>query len=281
MTQKKDDEFTSWIGTTQTSVDQITRSPLSLLAATLDRQESERLQVPWSWFYFLPNTPTEELGVDGHPMRQGFLPPITLPRRMWAGSRIETTAIVPRVGDSIRRISTIRSIERKRGGSGDLIFLGLEHEVTSNAGLLLREQQDLVYRDAPVPGAVPAPGKAARTDAKWSREVVPTSTLLMRFSALTFNAHRIHYDLDYATQEEGYPGLVVHGPLIATLLLDLVYRHLPDIRVKQFTFRAVRPLFATAPFKVCASLTPRLNQIDLWACDSAGFVTTEASLAYQ
>ncbi|MBC3244979.1 MaoC family dehydratase N-terminal domain-containing protein [Pseudomonas lurida] len=281
MTQKKDDEFASWIGKTQTSVDQITRTPMSLLAATLDREQSERLQVPWSWFYFLPHTPTEALGVDGHPLRQGFLPPITLPRRMWAGSRIETTAIVPRVGDSIRRISTIRSIERKRGFSGELIFLGLEHQVTSEAGLLLREQQDLVYRDAPARGVVPAPGKVARTDAKWSRDVVPTSTLLMRFSALTFNAHRIHYDFNYATQEEGYPGLVVHGPLIATLLLDLVYRHLPDIRVKQFTFRAVRPLFANAPFKVCASLTSRLNQIDLWACDSEGFVTTEASLAYQ
>lgn len=275
------DELTSWIGRTQTSVDQITRSPLSLLAATLDREASEYLQVPWSWFYFLPDTPTQALGVDGHPARQGFLPPITLPRRMWAGSRIETTAIVPRVGDSICRTSTIRSIERKRGGSGELIFLGLEHRITSDAGLILREQQDLVYREAPARGEVLAPGKVSRTDAKWSREVVPTSTLLMRFSALTFNAHRIHYDLDYATREEGYPGLVVHGPLIATLLLDLVYRHLPDIRVKQFTFRAVRPLFATAPFKVCASLTPRLNQIDLWACDSEGFVTTEASLAYQ
>ena len=144
----------------------------------------------------------------------------------------------------------------------------------------MREQQDLVYRDAPASGAVP-PGRPAPANHDWSREVVPTSTLLFRYSALTFNAHRIHYDRDYAMREEGYPGLVVHGPLVATLLLDLAYVALPGLRVRRFDFRATRPLFDSAPFHVCARRAVQPNRLELWSRDADGFVTTEANLDYE
>ncbi|HBP6729772.1 acyl-CoA dehydrogenase [Pseudomonas aeruginosa] len=279
MTQTTNGDLAAWIGSTETRTDILTAAPLVLLDAFLDRK-TDRLLLPWHWLYFLPNAPTADLGVDGHPIHQGFLPPIAAPRRMWAGSRIEVGNLEVGVGESLSRTTCIRSIETKQGASGELVFLGLRHEIRGSSGILIREDQDLVYRDAPAPGAALPAGKAARTDEKWCREVQPTSTLLMRFSALTFNAHRIHYDREYATHVEGYPGLVVHGPLIATLLLDLAYERLPGIRVVEFSFRAIRPLFDGAPFYLCACLAEQPNRLDLWARDADGFVTTQAHLAY-
>ncbi|HHG5537204.1 acyl-CoA dehydrogenase [Pseudomonas aeruginosa] len=279
MTPTTNSDLTAWIGSTETRTDTLAAAPLALLDATLDRK-TDQLLLPWHWLYFLPNAPTADLGADGHPLRQGFLPPITAPRRMWAGSRIEVSNLDVGIGEGLRRTTHIRSVETKQGASGELVFLGLRHEISGSSGVLVREDQDLVYRDAPAPGAALPEGKPARTDEKWCRKVQPTSTLLMRFSALTFNAHRIHYDRDYATHVEGYPGLVVHGPLVATLLLDLAYEHLPGIRVVEFSFRAVRPLFDGAPFYLCACPAEQPNRLDLWARDADGFVTTQAKLAY-
>ncbi|NBS48633.1 MAG: hypothetical protein EBS99_16725, partial [Betaproteobacteria bacterium] len=183
------------------------------------------------------------------------LPPVPLPRRMWAGGRLQWHAPL-RVGDALERSTRIESVTHKSGRSGDLVFLLLRHEVRAGGVLALTEEQDIVYR-APAQASDPVPApQAAPTDATWSREIVPDPVLLFRFSALTFNAHRIHYDRPYATGTEGYPGLVVHGPLIATLLADLARRERPEARVTGFSFRAVRPTTDLHPFRVCGLVRP-------------------------
>jgi 3-methylfumaryl-CoA hydratase len=164
-----------------------------------------------------------EIGPDGHPKRGGFLPPVPLPRRMWAGSRL--TFVQPvRVGDALTRESRILDVSGKEGRTGHLVFVTVRHDYSLASGLAITEEHDIVYRDNPQPGQ-PAPKPTpAPTDSQFSREIVPDPVLLFRYSALTFNGHRIHYDRSYVTEVEGYPGLIVHGPLIATLLLDLLRR---------------------------------------------------------
>jgi len=279
-------ELQKWIGHAETKTDRVTQAPVDIMAATLDRDDRSLqlgtvLPLPWHWLYFLPNTRSKDLNFDGHPRAGTFLPPAPLPRRMWAGSRISADGAPLKVGDCVTRESTIAAIKDKTGTSGDLIFIQVRHRISSAHGLSLIEEQDIVYRAEPSANIPSAPGKAARLDHQWVRKIVPSAALLFRFSALTFNSHRIHYDQPYATQVEGYPGLVVHGPLIATLLLDLVYRELPDIRVKRFEFRAVKPLFDIAPFYVCAAPVPGKKSLTLWAKDDNGFVATEASLDFE
>ena len=217
----------SWTGNTETLLDQATAAPVGALSATLDRDDpapvaGDALPALWHWLYFLPQHRHSALGPDGHARRGGFLPPVPLPRRMWAGGRLRWQAANPlRVGDALCRVSSIESITHKRGRSGDLLFVLVRHAISNDAGLCLTEEHDIVYRAAAQAGeAAPAP-IAADQRAPWQREVLADAVLLFRYSALTFNSHRIHYDRSYATQEEGYPGLVVHGPLIATLLLDV------------------------------------------------------------
>ena len=197
----------------------------------------------------LPDAPTASLGPDGHPRRDdgpaSFLPPLPQPRRMWASSKVEF--LVPlRTGQTIERLSRVQAITEKSGGSGTLVFVDLAHETHGDGELAVREVQTLVYRDAPPPGTPPAPpepGEGQFDASAWDavRTVTPTEPLLFRYSALTFNSHRIHYDLAYAMHEEGYRGLVVHGPLTATLLLDLARRELGDNLLRSFAFRGVSP----------------------------------------
>ena len=272
-------ELTAWIGRTETLTDSAAPAPIRGLAALLDREvdvvQGGAMPLLAHWLYFLPTAAQSQLGADGHPRRGGFLPPVSLPRRMWAGSRVQFHADL-RVGTQISRASRIADVNVKSGRSGTLVFVKVTHEVRCGETLAITEEQDIVYRDAPQPGAALAPTPAPE-GAVWRREIKPDPVLLFRYSALTFNAHRIHYDRPYATEVEHYPALVVHGPLIATLLLDLVRRSLPDARIARFSFRAAMPLFDTAPFVVCGAPEPNdAKSIRLWAQDERGGLATEA-----
>ena len=271
-----------WIGRTETIEDQITPTPIAALSATLDRdpvRPAPGTPIPalWHWLYFLPLARQSEIGPDGHAKRGGFLPPVPLPRRMWASSQLRFDQPL-RVGDSITRLSRIESVSEKSGRSGRLVFVRVKHEVRANGGAepALAEFHDIVYREAPKPGDAAAPPQPA-PEAKWEKKWVPDDVLLFRFSALTFNGHRIHYDRRYVTGVEGYPGLIVHGPLQATLLHDLLRWQLPDARVVTFEFRAMRPLFDLHPFSVCGAPLEDGKTFHLWTRDREGAVTMDAT----
>lgn len=244
-------EWTNWIGRTETRIDRVDPGMVTRWLATLDRTAPADGSAAQAihWCLCLPDAPTAALGPDGHPRRDdspdSFLPPVPLPRRMWASSKLEFHAPL-RPGDDVTRTSRVVSIADKQGGSGRLVFVEVEHETRTASGLAVREVQSIVYRDAAAPTAPPAPpslGDGRFDPAPWDahRALTPTEPLLLRFSALTFNSHRIHYDLPYATAGEGYRGLVVHGPLTATLLLDLAQRRFGDNAVKRFAFRGLSP----------------------------------------
>ena len=276
-------DLAGWIGRSQTAHDSITAAPLIALAATLDHpaaavQAGDVLPPLWHWLYFLPMHRQSEIGPDGHRRRGGFLPPVPLPRRMWAGSQFEFRSPV-RVGDTVTRHSTIEDVSTKHGRSGTLVFVKVRHELFCNGALLpaLVEVYDIVYREAQQPGDVTPPPQPAPPSAAWQRQIVPEAVLLFRYSALTFNGHRIHYDRPYVTEVEGYPGLVVHGPLIATLLLDLLRRELPGAELASFRFKAVRPTFDLNAFRVSAALLPDGKTVHLWAQDHQGWLTMDAS----
>jgi 3-methylfumaryl-CoA hydratase len=269
----------SWIGRTETTEDIVTATPIKALAATLDRPEintSTGQSIPpvWHWLYFLPTHPQSQIGPDGHPLRGGFLPPVPLPRRMWAGSRIHFPKALC-VGQPIKRVSEIQDVRIKEGRTGSLVFVQVSHQVLVGDEVCVQEEHDIVYRNNPQPGDTPPKPIAAPTHPDWQRTITPDDVLLFRYSALTFNGHRIHYDRRYVTTVEGYPGLVVHGPLIATLLLDLLQREMPAARVTSFTFKAVSPLFDTAPFLVCGK-TEGQNKVVLWAQTADGHLAMEA-----
>ena len=276
------DDWRSWIGTKAAADDIVTSTPARALAATLDREgdfaPGDPLPPPWHWLYFLTMSPLADVGPDGHPKRGGFMPPVPLPRRMWAGSRMEFFAPL-RVGDAIRRVSTIAGVSAKEGRSGSLVFVNVRHEIANANGPLLIDEHNVVYRDLPRPGESAPLAKMAPPDHAWAREVRPDPVLLFRYSALTFNSHRIHYDHPYVTAVEGYPGLVVHGPLLATLLLDLLLREQPHAEVTRFEFRALRPLFDTAPFAVCGRPESDGHEVALWAKDADGRLCMEATAA--
>jgi 3-methylfumaryl-CoA hydratase len=277
-------ELRSWEGRAETLRDEVTAAPVRNLSATLDRddplpQAGTELPPLWHWLYFLPSHRQGEIGPDGHARRGGFLPPVPLPRRMWAGGRLTWHAPL-RVGDRIERESRIASVTHKSGRSGDLVFVLVRHEVRNAQGLALTEEHDIVYRAAAQPGdAAPTP-QTAPADAPWSREIVPDPVLLFRYSALTFNGHRIHYDRSYVTQVEGYPGLVVHGPLIATLLVDLARRQRPDAALRSFSFRAVRPTFDIHPMRVCGKPAEDGRGAQLWAQDHEGWLSMQAEVQF-
>lgn len=277
-------QLQAWQGRSEAAQDVITAAPVRMLSATLDRDDPEPVpgtELPplWHWLYFLPRHRQSELGPDGHARRGGFLPPVPLPRRMWAGGRLQWHAPL-RVGEPVERTSRIASVTHKAGRSGDLVFVVVRHEVHNTAGLALTEEHDIVYRAAAAPGEAAPPPQAAPADAEWQREIVPDPVLLFRYSALTFNGHRIHYDRSYVTQEEGYPGLVVHGPLIATLLVDLARRQRPGARLATFRFKAVRPTFDLHPFRVNGLPGADGRSAQLWAQDHEGWLTMQADATF-
>jgi 3-methylfumaryl-CoA hydratase len=270
----------TWLGRTEQRHDVVTAAPLDAWAATLDRDDAATRPgsgVPplAHWLFFLPAARQSLLGPDGHPRRGGFLPPIELPRRMWAGGRL-TFHHPLQVGDEIVRTSRVTNVDAKSGRSGALAFVTVRHEITSARGLAITEEHDIVYRDTPRPDAAAPTPQPAPTDETFSRRIVPDPVLLFRYSALTFNGHRIHYDRRYVTEVEGYPGLIVHGPLIATLLIDLLRRERPDARIQRFAFTAKSPLFDLHPFEVCGRIDGE-RSVAQWARNHHGALAMLAS----
>jgi 3-methylfumaryl-CoA hydratase len=269
----------AWLEKQEVAKDDITAFPLKAMSATLGQTDTGNLVPPlWHWLYFLPVSPLSDAGPDGHPQRGGFLPPVPLPNRMWAGGRL-TFHEPLKVDERAVRISTIANIEDKTGRSGRLVFVTVQHDIEVAGELRIEEEHDIVYRDAPQPGAVGPKASPAPQDETWRRTIDADPVMLFRYSALTFNSHRIHYDYPYVTEVEGYPGLVVHGPLIATLLVDLVRRELPAATLQSFAFRALRPTFASQPFTVCGKPLDDGKTLDLWAKDHEGFLTMRATAA--
>ncbi|MEI6026490.1 MAG: MaoC family dehydratase N-terminal domain-containing protein [Betaproteobacteria bacterium] len=275
--------LTDWIGRTEALADVIAPTPFAALSATLGRPDVVRpadgavLPPLWHWLYFLPLYPKALVGPDGHAQRGGFLPPVALPRRMWAGSQLEFLSEL-KVGEQVQRLSTIEDVTQKSGKSGTLVFVKVRHETSRllDGEVVIREWQDIVYRE-PAVSQAPAPAPQAAPQAlAWQHQWVPDEVMLFRYSALTFNGHRIHYDHPYVTQVEGYPGLVVHGPLMATLLLELVAQCAPQARVEAFEFRAMRPTFANRALFCCGQPDDAGRQVDLWVRDEQGAVIMQA-----
>jgi 3-methylfumaryl-CoA hydratase len=272
-----------WIGRKETHHDLATAWPIAALTATLDRndpplREGDAIPEGWHWLYFLETAPASELAHDGHPKRGGFLPPVSLPRRMWAGGRLDFRRPI-KVGERLSRESEILSVEPKQGASGNLVFVTVRHTVTASNDIAVVEEHDIVYRDAAKPGAPMPPGKPAPASAAWRRESVPDETMLFRYSALIFNAHRIHYDIDYCRKVEGYPGLIVHGPLQTTLLLDLSRRHAGK-PVRKLDYRAVSPVFHNEKLTVAGIPSADGATAQLWTAGPSGNIAMTGAASY-
>lgn len=271
-----------WIGRTETVVDALASEQSLAAAALFDLDAAHHgpgstLPLPWHWFHFLPRAPQSALGDDGHPRLGGFMPPVPYPRRMFAGSRITVHRPLV-VGVPAERTGTIRDVVVKQGRSGALAFVTVGYRIEQRGAIALEEEQDIVYREPGAPVAAPAVQPLAPLPAHaWSRVVVPDTRQLFRFSALTFNAHRIHYDRDYARDVEGYPALVVHGPLTAMLLLDLVRRR-TDRPVTAFSFRGKAPLFDGAPIRLVALPDDDRVALEAHAPDGTVALSAEARL---
>lgn len=255
--------FADWVGRTSTAHDRLEPARSNALLVVLDGQgegaPGDPLPLLHHWLYFWDVRPPAALGADGHPAKGDFLPPIPLPRRMWAGGRLAFHAPLV-LGEAVTKTSTILSIEEKHGRSGTLVFVTLEHAISNAGGLAIREEQDLVYRAAAASGpslpiAAPAP------ECAWRTSIDPNTVLLFRYSALTMNGHRIHYDRPYAMGEETYPALVVHGPLQATLLMALAQQNLSQ-PITGFEFRGEAPAFDGIPLHLCGDATD--NGASLW-----------------
>ena len=258
----------AWVGKQETLYDDISLFPARALAAALDNEvlpEKWDLLPPfWEWLYFLPTPKASATGEDGHPVKGGFLPPVPLPRRMWAAGEAEYIKPV-KIGAIAKRVSTIESVDLKEGSTGTLVFVAVKHDIFQDNMLCISQIQNIVYREPPAANAPVPPVKKPPAEALWSKTITPDPILLFRYSALTFNGHRIHYDRSYAVQEELYPALVVHGPLLVTLLMELARAELPKERVSYIKFRAIRPTFDTSPFQVQAKQEGRTLQ--LWSVD--------------
>ena len=264
----------AWIGRQETVSDTIAPFPAAALTATLDRDDppgnGEPLPPLWQWIYCHELHKTSELVENGHVKLGGFMPPVPLPRRMYAGGRMAFQRPLF-IGEAAKRVSTIADLKAKEGASGDLVFLLVRHEYGGADGTAIVEEQDIVYREAARPHAA-LEVRRSTSAPEWRRAITTNEALLFRYSALIFNAYRIHYDQPYC-EKEGYPGLVVHGPLIATMLADLVRRN-TDATVTAFSFRAVRPMFAPSPCIVCG--VPKGDTVELWAEDDEGALVMEA-----
>ncbi len=261
----------SWIGRQEETADLIDPRTARQMQAALDRcptlEPGAALPPLWHWLYFPTVVAQKDLGRDGHPKLGGFLPPVDLPRRMWAGGRFGFKRPL-RIGETAQRRSRIQDVQLKYGRSGPLCFVTVRHEISAGDRFCFWEEHDIVYREDPVPGAAPAVPPEAPAGSDWQRRVEPSPILLFRYSALTFNGHRIHYDRQYAAEVEGYPGLVFHGPLTATLLFDLLLEQNPGCWVSSYQFRAVSPLFDTAAFTLMGKRVD--SGIELWAVNPEG-----------
>lgn len=279
--------YDAWIGREIRAKDRLDEGLAARWLATFDLPRPHPAIMPQGVHFALctPDAPTAALGEDGHPARDdspdSFLPPFPLPRRMWASSKIAFHAPVP-IGAVIERVSRIASVSEKAGGSGRLAFVDVEHITRANGTIAVIETQTLVYREAAAPDAPlspPPPGEGRFDPAGWDahRSLTPDARLLFRFSALTFNTHRIHYDAPYAQGVERYRGLVVHGPLTASLLLQLAAQELGANRLRSFSFRGLSPAIADEPLHLV--MRPSEAGYELAAFADDGRQVTQASAA--
>ncbi|WP_295524741.1 hypothetical protein [Novosphingobium sp. Chol11] len=282
-------DWDGWIGREERRQDELTPGLIMRWCAALDRSTPIGNEVPQGlhWCLCVPDAPTAALGEDGHPRRDdspaSFLPPIPLPRRMWAASKLEFISLIPPAA-RIERVSKVASVAAKSGASGALVFVEVAHETLADGNLAVREVQSLVYREASPVGAAPVPpppGDGAFDPAGWdhTRALVPAEALLFRYSALTFNSHRIHYDAPYARNVEGYRALVVHGPLIATLLLDLARREHGENALASFSFRAVSPGMCGEPMHLALRREGEELALAAFAGDGRQLMSASATLA--
>jgi 3-methylfumaryl-CoA hydratase len=275
-------ELRGWIGRTEIVEEVIAATPARMLAAMLDHDDppprpGDPIPPLSHWTYLIPSHRQSELAEDGHAMRGGFMPPVPLPRRMFAGGRIQFLKPI-RIGEKAKRTGLVTDLVAKQGRSGQLVFASVRQEIEGEDGLALIEEQDIVYREHPgttTPASTAEP--RAPLAATHQRSFLPDEAMLFRYSALLFNAHRIHYDRRYVTAVEGYPGLVVHGQLVATCLADLAVRtwHKP---LASFSFRAQQPLFDGSPFTACGAM--KGNDLELWASNATGAVTMIAQAGF-
>ena len=281
--QAAGEQFKDWIGRTETAEDILTPRMAAHMAASLGAEDAdlatgEALPVGWQWMVCADGPSASELAPDGLPERGSLLPPIPLPRRMWAGGSMRFHAPL-RIGEKVRRTTEVKDITFKEGRSGAIAFVALGYNYSGEQGLAIEEQQTVAYRAEKQEGEAPPPPVAPPCAAVWRRTIEPDPVLLFRYSALTFNSHRIHYDQPYVTEVEGYPGLLVHGPLIATLLFDLMRRG-TDKMPAQLSYRAMRPLFDTAPFEVCGAPSEDGKACTLWALDPEGAVAMQVEVGF-
>lgn len=275
------DDFSDWVGREATTADVLTPERTNALRAALGLTEPLPAGAPLPhlhhWLYFWDVRPPAGLGVDGHPQKGGFLPPVPLPRRMWAGGRLKFLEPL-RLGEQVNRTSTILRVESKSGRSGSLVFVTVQHKLSGRNGVAIIEEQDIVYRDAAAPGSMTLPPQTAQCPrTPWQRELLPDTVLLFRYSALTMNGHRIHYDRPYAMSEEAYPALVVHGPLQATLLVDLALRN-SEAPISDFEFRGQSPAFDGLPLHICGE--PTDMGASVWV-EQCGVKTMTATVRYR
>ena len=270
-------DLQAWVGKSHTTHSELplfqTEALAGAIGAPATPNTGDPLPLPWHWLYFLEPVRRDGTGEDGHPLKGGFLPPVALPRRMWASGKLEVTKPLI-LGLSAEKVSVITSVESKDGRSGKLVFVNLRHEFNQADKLCITEEQNLVYREAPKERTALPAGNIIDSEPQFTRKMTPDPILLFRFSALTYNAHRIHYDREYAVNEELYPALVVHGPLLATLLLNLAYENLPNARIETFSFRAVRPTFDSHPITLCGRRSG--NELLLWSEDHEGYCCMRA-----
>ncbi len=272
-----------WVGRKEEIQDCIYPTPARALALTLnDRdfagREGDPLPELWHWLYFLPPVASAEIGPDGHPKRGGFLPPVALERRMWASGQLMFHQNL-RIGEAVTKTSEILKVAKKEGKAGSMVFVTVRHTISSARGIAIEEQQDIVY--LPMPKQfVPAAPNPVPEDLEWQEAYPVDPVLLFRFSALTFNAHRIHYDINYASEVEKYPGLVVHGPLQAVLLLESAKRNNPDRQPASYRFRALRPLFDFDRVSVCGRPNSEGGH-ELYTANTANDIGMQATLSWR
>ena len=278
------EKLKEWIGRKESAVDYVTIPAVHRLAATLDRDDpfpkaGDPLPAGWHQILFPRVVRHSQIGPDGHPERGDFLPPVPLPRRMFAGKRTTFHESL-RVGDEVHRESTIKEINIKQGRTGQMVFVTVNTDLTTARGLAITEEQDLVYREAAPGGTPPQPPQPAPGRAVWSRSVTPDPVMLFRYSALTFNGHRIHYDLPYVTQVEGYPGLVMNGGLTTLLVFELARTH-ASTPIRTISSRNVRALFVNQPITLAGEPSTDNKTAKLWALNPDGALALSAEAEFR